>query len=96
MAFEKYRERQKERSEARFADSSIADIANEGGKKKTPLGLDPVDPFEQPVDLTTVFDDEDADYRPTSDQTRDAEADFRKMVRGDGPEGFGDGLDKFV
>ena len=94
--FEKYRQRQQERTGQNMMDKtrdSMADLVD-SGPKKTPLGLDPVDPFDEPVDLTKVMGDGETGA-PTPEQIAEANANFDDMVNGPVPDGFADGLEGF-
>ena len=65
---------------------------DDGGKKGTPLGLDPVE--GDPIDLRDYMR-ADGSMEPTPDQIRQANADFERMSRTEAPDGFGEGLEKF-
>ena len=99
-AFDTWREKQRKRTQGRV--NSLDDLAK---KKpgKTPLGLDPVDPFDLPVDLTKGAAFDGTIEPPTAAQKLEAEANFMKMVpnRGEDPfaersPGFGDGIDALL
>ena len=99
-AFDTWREKQRKRTQGRI--NSLDDLAK---KKpgKTPLGLDPVDPFDLPVDLTKGAAFDGTIEPPTAAQKLEAEANFMKMVpnRGEDPfaersPGFGDGIDALL
>ena len=93
QAFEKYRERQAQRTGR--APTSLDDMAK-NGPGKTPLGTDPVE--GEPVDLAALYAEHQEFAEPTAEQAAEAEADYRRMVGDDdgGPDGFGEGIDKFI
>ena len=84
-SFEAYRKRRQEESMKRFEESSEF----KDPKGYTPLGLDPVE--GDPMDLKEMFTDEAA--TPTEEQVATAESEFNAMMRGEAPDGFGDGID---
>ena len=93
--FEKYRQRQQERTgQNRTPPGDSLDDLVDSGPKKTPLGLDPVDPFEEPVDLATIMGDGETG-EPTPKQIAQANASFDEMVNGPVPDGFADGLEGY-
>jgi len=89
------RERQRERSEGRSgAPGDFGDLA-EGGKTTTPLGLDPVE--GDPVDMREYMGEGDIPRDgPTAQEIDEANADFGRMVRGDGPDDLGDAVDRLL
>jgi len=94
-SYEKFRERQRERSEGRSGvPRDFGDLA-EGGKTSTPLGLDPVE--GDPVDLREYLGEGDVPRDvPTAEQINEANADFDSMVRGDGPDDLGGAVDRLL
>ena len=98
--FEKFRQRQQDRARRGMPGQDVDDLAGSDnidprtGKKVTPLGLDPVDPWsDEPIDLRTVVD---GDGTPTPEQIAEANNDAEKMLRRQMPDGFGEGLDDLV
>lgn len=76
----------------RFPDADMSAMADEGGKKVTPLGLDPVE--GEPVDLRDFFNADGTVDAPTPRDAEEANRSFEEMLGADVPEGFADSLDK--
>jgi len=86
--FDKFRKRQQQRSQAAAGEFDLKDP-----NAPTPLGLDPVE--GDPVDLTKLWSDSSND-EPSAEEIAETNAQFDGLVRGEAPDGFGDGLDGFA
>lgn len=91
-SYERFRKRQEDRTQFYRGDmNAMAD--EEGGKKVTPLGLDPVE--GEPVDLREVFRTDGTIEPPSPVDEAQANAQAEAMLRNDMPDGFGDDLEQF-
>lgn len=94
--FERYRQRQQDRTGAFRNEDPLADMA-QNGPKKTPLGLDPVE--GEPIDLTQLVDADGEFVKPSppsADQIAKANDDFEQRAKGPVPEGFAEGLEGLI
>merc|ERR1719263_2750448 len=89
-AFERFRQRQQKRTQGFLGDNDDEDL---GGKKETPLGLDPVE--GEPVDLRDFFRPDGTIEPADPRDAEQADAEYEAMLREDTPEGFAEGLEKF-